>query len=282
MNDATDPSAMIWLKLYVDARNDRKLSTLSDAEHRVWFNLLCMAGEWDRQGRIPAINRNLLALEVARGDHELLNNTLRKLSELNIAASDDEEVVFLHFVERQGVSRTVNAAKERMRRHRQRKKEEEQQVPPADGGEAENVTGRYTTLHHVTPRDALEQNRTEQNRILPPRVSSPAGGVTHAAHAAEKSEVMTKFQGTSGPVETAVFDRLTSLVDRYTAEWVLAALDETVANLGSRNLNYTEKILTRWAKDGFKSKRGRADGAKKAEEPYQMRVYERPEKETTE
>ncbi len=108
---------MNWFRVYHDARNDAKLRTLSDSQFRVWFNLLCLASEQLDRGLIDCIPTDLLSVEVAGGDDELLSNTLRQLERLRIievkrdvtpcnAGENDVRVTcvtcaFLHFMERQ-------------------------------------------------------------------------------------------------------------------------------------------------------------------------------------
>ena len=90
---------MNWFRLYSEARNDAKLRTLSDAEHRVWFNLLCYAAEQKpERGSIFDFDMDVLAIEVAAGDSDLLIETLKKLSRLRIIfATDGGQIRFLKF-----------------------------------------------------------------------------------------------------------------------------------------------------------------------------------------
>jgi len=50
---------MKWFKLHTEARNDAKLRSMSDSQHRVWFNLLP-----PKKGG-PICSRKLPHLEVA-------------------------------------------------------------------------------------------------------------------------------------------------------------------------------------------------------------------------
>ena len=51
---------MKWFKLHTEARNDAKLRSLSDSEHRMWFNLLCFAAEQEKRGTINDWQDSLL------------------------------------------------------------------------------------------------------------------------------------------------------------------------------------------------------------------------------
>lgn len=111
---------MEWFRMYHEARKDLKLQTLTDAQFRVWFNLLCLASEQPeaQRGTIPIRSWPVLALEVARGDAELLEATLQQLEQLNIITRTKKHITFLHWQQRQKPS--DNSAT-RVRRHRQKR-----------------------------------------------------------------------------------------------------------------------------------------------------------------
>lgn len=81
---------MKWLRLYHEARTDAKLESLPNDEFRVWFRLLCFAGEQLQRGVITGFSTRLLAAEVARGDVALLERTLTSLQELRIIECRDD------------------------------------------------------------------------------------------------------------------------------------------------------------------------------------------------
>jgi hypothetical protein len=99
-----------WIKLYTEARNDAKLRSLTDAQHRVWFRLLLLAAEQERRGTIGPIRVDLLALEVSDRNEALLLETLDVLVSLCCAEVDHEAlrsatraltVRFVRFAQRQ-------------------------------------------------------------------------------------------------------------------------------------------------------------------------------------
>ena len=181
---------MNWLCLYHEARTDRKLQTLSDAQFRVWFNLLCFAGEQPERGTIAAENPYLLAVEVAQGDAALLADTLDRLAKLDIVRIDGPRIVFIHFAERQYAkpSDRPERVADRVQRHRERQRaaEVEPDATPGDA-EADPVTpsnaesGDETRCNaDVTPRNALHRHIQEQE--IPPK--SPTGDEYPAEFAA--------------------------------------------------------------------------------------------------
>jgi hypothetical protein len=100
---------MKWFRLYHEARTDAKLDSLPDDEFRVWFRLLCFANEQEERGVIQGFSDRLLAVEVARGNVELLTRTLDALTELRIVERDDSAVVIRAWGKRQRKSDDVAA-----------------------------------------------------------------------------------------------------------------------------------------------------------------------------
>jgi hypothetical protein len=156
---------MNWFRLYLEARNDAKLRTLTDAEHRVWFHLMCYSAEQPTRGTIEGVtsrdrrdtspdlsSARLLAIEVANGDTAILTTTVEKLIELRIVSIDDDGLTFINFDKRQYDKPSDTPEKTRQRKAAQRERER------AHNGE-QGVTSRD---EGVTPRDMSQ--RTEQNR----------------------------------------------------------------------------------------------------------------------
>ncbi len=92
---------MQWLRLYHEARNDAKLEALPDDMFRVWFRLLCFAGEQPERGAVIGFDMELLAVEVARGDVDLLARTLDRLRVLRIVSVESDEITFVQWDKRQ-------------------------------------------------------------------------------------------------------------------------------------------------------------------------------------
>lgn len=141
--------------MYHEARNDKKLAVLNDAQHRVWFNLLCLAAEQSPRGEIPHMAEYILALEVANGRVEVLRETLDLLANLDILnfADDGSSMWFIHFEDRNhdkpsDLPDQVNA---RVKRHRENKRNAIQNdVSPLK--------------RDVTPSNAQEEKRVEEIR----------------------------------------------------------------------------------------------------------------------
>lgn len=110
-----------WFRMYTEARTDRKLAAFTDEEFRVWFNLLCYSAESEPRGVVAYNGDNeILALEVAGGDEDLLSRAVTRMSRLHILDEDEGYLVFRSFAERQydKPSDLPEAARERKRRQR--------------------------------------------------------------------------------------------------------------------------------------------------------------------
>jgi hypothetical protein len=167
-----------WFKIYNESRNDPKLESLTDAQHRVWYRLICFSSEQTERGTITGYeDLDLLAVEVSRGDTDLLRQTLTRLVKLRIVAwSEDEgnKTTFINFAKRQAPkpSDEPEAIRERVTRHRQNKRNA---LQPPDEQVKRGVT-RYTP--NVTRIDVdIEQERESNTQ----RVDDPIEGEERAS-----------------------------------------------------------------------------------------------------
>ena len=186
---------MNWFRLYSEARNDAKLRTLTDTEHRVWFNLLCYAAEQKpKRGVILDYDIDVLAIEVASGDAELLIEVLKKLSRLRIVrATQASEIAFLRFEDRQydKPSDRPSAVTGRVNKHRANKSYDskagnDSNAPDAVRGDTTiDETPSNASKRDETPSNAHTQNRTENTQRIQdppnPPVPSAQSGSSQAA-----------------------------------------------------------------------------------------------------
>jgi hypothetical protein len=111
-----------YFKLFTEAGDDPKLRSLSDAQFRVWFRLLCCVARQPKRGTVRGLPERLVAVEVADGDLDLLVATLDALQALRMVAwrredpdRDDLEIVFLNFEKRQAMNTPKKPSEERAR-----------------------------------------------------------------------------------------------------------------------------------------------------------------------
>lgn len=71
--------------------------------------------------------------------------------------------------------------------------------------------------------------------------------------AREEDKVLLAYQNNIGVLNDIAAKKLDTLTEMYTAEWVLAAIEEAVmANV--RKLGFIESVLSNWGVNGFKTK----------------------------
>jgi hypothetical protein len=149
---------MRWFRLYAEVRNDAKLRALTPAQRWVWLSLLCYASEQPTRGTIADVDRDLLALECADGDTDLLDTTLARLVKMRMLAQDATGLVFIHWTDRQydKPSDAPGAVRQRVAAHRARRRAED--TPPDT---EDRVTGDDGNAD-VTPGNAVQRIYTEQ------------------------------------------------------------------------------------------------------------------------
>ncbi len=150
---------MKWLRLYHEARNDAKLEHLSDDEFRVWFRLICFAGEQNNRGSIESLHKELLAVEVAKGDLDLLTRTIEKLKKLRIVENSNNSIDFINWDKRQFVSDNVT---ERVQKHRetlQKRYSNDDVTPPDTEAEAEADPEAETKEAEAEQNDATSAEK---------------------------------------------------------------------------------------------------------------------------
>jgi hypothetical protein len=143
---------MKWLRLHTEARTDRKLDLLTDQQHRIWFNLLCMAGESSERGIVLFESMDLLAIEVARGDIDALTDTLTALERFRMVQNSEGQVAFTHWQERQYDNPSDRPESTRDRKQRSR-----------DNAKISSVS-RDVTTSHDTYTDTETDTENKQNR----------------------------------------------------------------------------------------------------------------------
>jgi len=176
---------MKWFRMYYEARNDKKLALLSDAQHRTWFWLLCFAAEQEgHRGVIQGYTDKLLAVEVCGGDVDLLNATLAILDEYRITERNAEGITFIAFRKRQydKPSDEPEAIAERVIRHRNAKC-----VSRNDLSTFETLVKRdVTPLQRAITREVNTDSDTESDSETEDPVVIPASGSQSEDHVPSK------------------------------------------------------------------------------------------------
>jgi len=143
--------------MYHEARNDAKLRTLDDSQHRVWFNLMCMASENEQErGSVPYEPPELLAIEVANGNDELLKQTIDKLSRLKITIVDNNKITFINFLKRN--NRKPSDEPEELRQRKQKERLAKKENNP--------VTRCHAMSRDVTHIEKIREDKDVDKNLL--------------------------------------------------------------------------------------------------------------------
>lgn len=264
-----------WFRLHSEARNDKKLATLTDAQHRVWFNLLCYASEQSHQrGAFECDDAELLAIEVSGGDTDLLNATLERLTRLRILARDGDTYAFINWDKRQydKPSDTPKAVNGRVSRHRENKRgstgstapeshtEAPEEAPSGHDAAPEELpeTRRNAQKRDVTPRNAHTQTQTiaDAEDIAKPNAPtlSPRGAAREPSSVLEPPDPLRSITGKASPLvqSKAEADRREFVASVLVThpEWE-ARLGEELARASPGNAYaYAVPILRGWEQNG--------------------------------
>jgi hypothetical protein len=183
-----------WFCLWHESRVDKKLETLDDDEFRVWHRLLCYASEQPERGIIADLDPFLLAIEVARGDEELLMRTIGRLVKLRIVDdADPDRLGFINFNRRNDIQPSDLPPATSKRKADQRRRERELLAvaepdvtpgvtPPAQAA-CDTTSDVTVASRDVTPGHALtEQDRRGEEKTAQKR--TPGGDDGQVAGAA--------------------------------------------------------------------------------------------------
>jgi len=247
-----------WLKLWTEARSDAKLRSLSDAEFRIWFKLLCYAAEQPERGTIRQPLK-LIAVEVCDGDENRLVTTCQALQALELLTCNDlvtvrplhgvtsvtAEIRYTSFKRRnKAPSERQKAVRDRVRKHREKKRsgKSSDAIPKPFSREPCNghVTANVTTVDTDTDTDTEAEGEGELKTPPAPPFSIRLGP--------EYAPVGEFAMQVGGDVSWGPW------VDRqgqagHSASDIRAAIEEA-SGAGKLRQPYVAKILQRWAIEG--------------------------------
>jgi DNA-binding transcriptional ArsR family regulator len=131
----------LWLRLYVDVLNNRKVQTLPDSTFKFWINLLCAVKESQNDGTIPDIEDIAFKLRLSKKAVE------KHLKALRDARLIDDDIIH-DWQELQPKSDEDPTAKDR--KARQRGKEKEVTEPVIESPEQQTPEESQPVTPHVT------------------------------------------------------------------------------------------------------------------------------------
>jgi len=125
--------ALPWIKMWVEALDDPKLTRLSLAERGAWWGILKLARKCDAEGKIVSGNEGLSVDEIAEAlhirtgeDRQSLESMIAKMGKRGSLKWNDNILVIVHWEERQRIppSARPEAVAKRVQRYREKQKGE--------------------------------------------------------------------------------------------------------------------------------------------------------------
>lgn len=121
-----------WIKLWLEALDDPKLTRMSLAERGAWWGILQLAGKCEAEGKIVSGSEALSLEEIADAlhiktleDRQSLESMMAKMGKRGSLIWNDAHILtVVHYRERQKISPSARpaAVAERVRRHREHRK----------------------------------------------------------------------------------------------------------------------------------------------------------------
>ena len=208
-----------WLKLFYEIIDDPKMGRLPDNLWRRFIELLCIAGEYNRDGRLPAIHDIAWRL---RTEEEALRIEFDQMSRIGlidfINAPLDEHWIVTNFAKRQ----EAQSASERGKLFRKRQRKQYYYEP-------ETVTERKPNVSFADKDKDKDKDKD-------------------AAFAA----VSTHYLNNIGDIATTMRDKLELAIEDFPVDWIIEAIDISVEQ-NKRSWAYAHAILRRWKSDGKSS-----------------------------
>ena len=245
---------MKWFKLHAEVRNDAKLRALNGEQYRVWLNLLCYSSEMNERGCIDSVDRDLLAIECAAGDVDLLNETVEKLIKLRIVKVTiaTQSICFVNFSKRQyeNPSSTPARVQGRVNKFREKSVTATVETPIVESITPSNgvvtncngfVTGKNaseTDTDTETDTDSDTEKESIAETPLPQKATSPRADTGKALQLIAFAEFYASY-----PVKKAKQD-----AERA---WLKISPSETLRTLIMAGLA-TAKSSQEWSDDGGK------------------------------
>lgn len=253
---------MEWFRMYYEAQSDPKLEILSDAQHRVWFKLICYAAK--SGGITPTKDHYLLAVEVAKGDVELFESTLNILKPLRIIEETDAGYSFINYQKRQynKPSDLPDQVAARVRKYRETKK-----------GNADVTPGNAPKTPETPPDTEADTNTDSDNDDNNHAREGEPGDNSEDEKKATLAAVSEKYENEIGLITPTIRAELTKMVDNYPRDWVIDAISNA-ARQNIRKLSYVSGTLEN-RKKGITQSRDKPhqprepdDGLKSADEAW--------------
>ncbi|MBA7605063.1 hypothetical protein ES703_12192 [subsurface metagenome] len=129
---------LLWIKMWLEALDDPKVTRLSLAERGAWWGVLKLAGKCDASGKLLSGDQGLDMGEIADALHiktseerQALESMITKMEKRGSLRQNAGVLTVVHYKERQSIppSARPEAVAERVRRYRERRKAEKGPAP---------------------------------------------------------------------------------------------------------------------------------------------------------
>ena len=157
-----------WMKMWVEALDDPKLTRLTLAERGAWWGLLQLAGKCEADGKIVSGGQGLDIEEISDAlhlkheeDRQALESMIAKMEERRSLVWNGQTLTVINYEKRQRIPPSAQpaAVAERVRQFRERKKEHK----PTDPMLAERQS--RMGIEYKERRKALGRDLTAEERL---------------------------------------------------------------------------------------------------------------------
>lgn len=256
----------------VDARNDSKILMMRSVYGMkgygwYWVLIEMLRAEADYKIMLKQYTWNALAMQMQCTDKEVHEFVQFCIEEVELFASDGKAfwsnslIRRMGAIEQKAVDKKARAQKAANARWGNKDKalstvdstqKEDNSVQNANAMH-EQCTIINEHMHEDMLNTANEMKRNEIDKE--DDVDDDACARTRENDDADFGEVVRSFSDNVHPVSGQLeSDFLGELLDKYGKTWLLEAIKETALNHGS-TVNYVQKVLDSWAKNGFKAKK---------------------------
>ncbi|MBA7597913.1 hypothetical protein ES703_04921 [subsurface metagenome] len=178
-----------WMKMWIEALDDPKLTRLSLAERGAWWGLLNLAGKCetgDKSGKIQSggqgldIDEIVDALHIKNSkDRQALESMIAKMEKRGSLVWNGDVLTVVHWEKRQKISPSArpDAVAERVRQHREREREKKHKPIDPMLAERQNRIGvEYKKRRKELGRELTTEERLDLEAEIERQLEEKYGG----------------------------------------------------------------------------------------------------------
>ena len=175
-----------WMKMWLEALDDPKLTRLSLAERGAWWSLLQLAGKCDAGGKLLSGGQGLDAKEISDAlhiktneDHQALDSMLAKMENRGSLSWNAKVLTVVHWQERQRIPPSAHPDRvaDRVRRYREGKRRELALADPREAEKLSLMGIRYKERRKQLGRELSTEERLELSEEIEKELDKKYGQV---------------------------------------------------------------------------------------------------------